>query len=80
MFLLWKGLNPAAQADLNQRDYSAKSLPERLGPTGVDAGEQIAADRATLVDAWIPGVELFARKIHSQRHRGFFGEFARQEY
>jgi len=79
MFLLWKGLNSAAQAALNQRDYSAKSLPERLGTTGVEAGELIAADRATLAEAWIPGVELFARKIYPQRHRGFFGEFARQE-
>lgn len=76
---LWKGLNPAAQAALSQRDYSAKSLPERLASTGVEAGELIAADRGSLADAWIPGVELFARKIYPQRHRGFFGEFARQD-
>jgi dTDP-4-dehydrorhamnose 3,5-epimerase-like enzyme len=30
-------------------------------------------------EPWIPGVELFARKIHPQRHRGFFGEFARRD-
>src|SRR5688572_22889308 len=76
---LWKGLNPAARAALNQRDYSAKSLPERLATTGVEAGELIAADRGALADAWIPGVELFARKIYPQRHRGYFGEFARQD-
>ncbi len=76
---LWKGLNPSARAALGQRDYSAKSLPERLATTGVEAGELIAADRALLADAWIPGVELFARKIYPQRHRGFFGEFAREE-
>ncbi|PYJ30838.1 MAG: hypothetical protein DMF24_01020 [Verrucomicrobia bacterium] len=30
-------------------------------------------------DAWIPGVEVFARTIHTQRHRGFFGEFVRRD-
>jgi dTDP-4-dehydrorhamnose 3,5-epimerase-like enzyme len=75
---LWNALKPAARAALSQRDYSAKSLPERLGTTGVDAGQLIAAGAAQLADAWIPGVELFARNIYPQRHRGFFGEFARQ--
>ena len=28
-------------------------------------------------DPWIPGLEIFLRKIHAQRHRGFFGEFVR---
>jgi dTDP-4-dehydrorhamnose 3,5-epimerase-like enzyme len=27
----------------------------------------------------IPGVEIFERKIHHQRHRGVFGEFARRD-
>ncbi|MHA3771040.1 hypothetical protein ACXR0O_05815 [Verrucomicrobiota bacterium sgz303538] len=76
---LWKGLTPAARAALGQRDYSAKSLPERLGTSGVEVGELIAADRAALAEAWIPGVEFLARKIYPQRHRGFFGEFAREE-
>ena len=30
-------------------------------------------------DPWIPGVEIFARKIHAQRHRGCFGEFVRRD-
>jgi dTDP-4-dehydrorhamnose 3,5-epimerase-like enzyme len=30
-------------------------------------------------EAWIPGVEIFARTIHPQRHRGAFGEFARRD-
>ena len=30
-------------------------------------------------DPWIPGVEIFARKIHPQRHRGCFGEFVRRD-
>jgi dTDP-4-dehydrorhamnose 3,5-epimerase-like enzyme len=78
MSSLWKALKPAAQAALTQRDYSASSLPERLATTGVEAGELAAAGAAQLADAWIPGVEIFHRKIYAQRHRGFFGEFARQ--
>ncbi len=73
----WHALRPEAQATLSQRDYSARSLAERLGTTGVEAGE-IAGRAAELATAWIPGVEVFARKIYAQRHRGFFGEFARQ--
>ncbi len=30
-------------------------------------------------EPWIPGVEVFARKVHAQRHRGFFGEFVRRD-
>ena len=73
----WHGLNPDAQRALTQRDYSAASLAERLGTSGVEAGE-VLGKRAELGDAWIPGVEIFGRKIYPQRHRGFFGEFARQ--
>lgn len=73
----WHSLNPEAQAALTQRDYSAKSLAERLGTSGVEAGE-IAGKAAELSSVWIPGVEIFSRRIFPQRHRGFFGEFARQ--
>ena len=76
---LWNALKPDARAQLTQRDYSSKSLAERLATTGVEAGELIAADRAKLSDAWIPGVEVFGRRIYPQRHRGYFGEFARQD-
>jgi dTDP-4-dehydrorhamnose 3,5-epimerase-like enzyme len=74
----WHSLKPAAQSALTQRDYSAKSLAERLATSGVEAGE-LVAKRAELDAAWIPGVEIFGRRIFPQRHRGFFGEFARQE-
>jgi hypothetical protein len=30
-------------------------------------------------EAWIPGVEIFSRTIHHQRHRGIFGEFIRRD-
>jgi len=79
MSQLWNALTPAAQAQLSQRDYTSKLLAELLATTGVEAGELVAAGAAGLPDAWIPGVEIFGRKIYPQRHRGFFGEFARQE-
>jgi dTDP-4-dehydrorhamnose 3,5-epimerase-like enzyme len=74
----WNALNPAAQAALTQRDYSARSLAERLATVGVEVGE-IAGKNSELKDAWIPGVEVFHRRIYPQRHRGFFGEFARRD-
>lgn len=78
---LWQGLNAEARAALTQRDYSAASLAARLATSGVEAGELASADRtkADLAAAWIPGVEVFARKVFAQRHRGVFGEFARQD-
>lgn len=75
---LWSALNPEARAQLGQRDYSQKSLAQRLSSSGVEAGELIA-NRESLTEAWIPGVELFARRIYPQRHRGFFAEFARMD-
>jgi dTDP-4-dehydrorhamnose 3,5-epimerase-like enzyme len=76
MNLLWQGLREGAQALLGQRNYTVQSLAERLKTTGVEAGELVGVDRAAL--EWIPGVEIFARRIYPQRHRGFFGEFARR--
>ena len=32
-----------------------------------------------IAQAWIPGVEIFARTIYPQRHRGLFGELARRD-
>jgi dTDP-4-dehydrorhamnose 3,5-epimerase-like enzyme len=76
MNLLWHGLRESAQAQLGQRNYSVQSLAERLKTVGVEAGELVGVDRAGL--EWIPGVEIFSRKVYPQRHRGFFGEFARR--
>ena len=75
----WKCLKPEAHALLTQRDYAANSLAERLATSGVEIGELITTGRAKLMDAWIPGVEFFGRRIFPQRHRGFFGELARQD-
>jgi dTDP-4-dehydrorhamnose 3,5-epimerase-like enzyme len=77
---LWQGLSPEARAGLRTRDYTAGSLSQMLAENGVEAGRLADADAAEteLVGAWIPGVEIFRRTIYPQRHRGFFGEFARQ--
>src|SRR5213080_382106 len=77
---LWHGLRDDARAKLNQRNYAQLSFPERLATTGVLAGELLAADRTKpeIARMWIPGVEFLGRRIFPQRHRGFFGEFARQ--
>lgn len=74
----WAGLNPDARARLETRDYSSGDLALRLGGTGVNASEAING-KAALVEAaaWIPGVELFSRRVYQQKGRGYFGELTR---
>ncbi|HEY1771431.1 MAG TPA: hypothetical protein VGG02_14360 [Chthoniobacterales bacterium] len=78
---LWCGLTNEARAALSVRDYDARTLAEQIAEAGVDAGKLAAADRQQpeIVRAWIPGVEVFARAIYPQRHRGSFGEFVRRD-
>jgi dTDP-4-dehydrorhamnose 3,5-epimerase-like enzyme len=78
---LWHGLASEAQAALTQRDYSVRDLAQQIAEVGVDAGKVAAVDRAQpeIVKIWIPGVEVFSRTIHPQRHRGAFGEFVRRD-
>jgi len=78
---LWRGLSAEARANLAGRDYSVSSFARQLAESGMEAGKLAAADRtaADVREAWIPGVEVFARAIYPQRHRGSFGEFARRE-
>src|SRR5205809_2920485 len=78
---LWQGIDPAAQDALTPRDYRTASFAQELAQRGVDAGELVAADKNQrgIKEAWIPGAEIFARKIHPQRHRGCFGEFVRRD-
>lgn len=78
---LWQGIDPSAQDALSARDYRTASFAEELAQRGVEAGELAAADRnqPETNEAWIPGVEIFPRKIYAQRHRGFFGEFVRRD-
>jgi dTDP-4-dehydrorhamnose 3,5-epimerase-like enzyme len=78
---LWQGIEPGAQHALKARDYRTASFAEELSRRGVDAGELVTADRDQweLKEGWIPGVEVFSRTIHPQRHRGCFGEFVRRD-
>jgi dTDP-4-dehydrorhamnose 3,5-epimerase-like enzyme len=78
---LWQGLTAKAQNALGVRDYAPQSFAERLADSGIEAGKLATADRtaAEVREAWIPGVEIFSRTIHHQRHRGVFGEFIRRD-
>jgi len=78
---LWQGIDPSASGALTARDYRSASFAQEISQRGVDAGELLAADRTQrrIKEASIPGVEVFARKVHPQRHRGFFGEFVRRD-
>jgi dTDP-4-dehydrorhamnose 3,5-epimerase-like enzyme len=76
----WNGLTRAARAALVHRDYKQAPLAERVAAFGIDAGELLGLDRGKpeMGEVWIPGVEIFSRKIYGQPHRGIFGEFVRQ--
>lgn len=78
---LWTGLNKSGRKALSGRDYKEGSFAQRLAGAGVDAGELALADprKAEINKVWIPGVEIFPRRIHAQRQRGSFGELARKE-
>jgi dTDP-4-dehydrorhamnose 3,5-epimerase-like enzyme len=78
---LWQGIEPDARNLLGSRDYRAGPFTEELSKRGVEGAELAAADRTKreISEAWIPGVEIFARKIYPQRYRGFFGEFVRRD-
>ena len=78
---LWQDVEANRRSSLRPRDYRTTSFAQELSQRGVDAGELVTADRnqREVKKAWIPGVEIFPRKIHAQRHRGFFGEFLRRD-
>ncbi|MEP6822703.1 MAG: hypothetical protein ABI946_10185 [Chthoniobacterales bacterium] len=78
---LWAGLSSGARKALVTRDYSHSEVADRLAKDGIEAGQLLAADgtSADLREVWIPGVEVFSRTVHPQRHRGAFGEFARRD-
>jgi len=76
---LWQGIDRGARASLNTRDYRTPSFTQELSQGGAEAGELAAANRSQreIKDVWIPGVEIFARKVYPQRYRGLFSEFVR---
>jgi dTDP-4-dehydrorhamnose 3,5-epimerase-like enzyme len=78
---LWRGLTAEAQKALVMRDYAPQSFADRLAGPGIEAGKLASVDgiSAGNREVWIPGVEIFPRQIHHQRHRGVFGEFVRRE-
>jgi dTDP-4-dehydrorhamnose 3,5-epimerase-like enzyme len=78
---LWQGLTADAQKALVMRDYAAQSFADRLAVAGIEAGKLASLDQTTAEnrEVWIPGVEIFPRSIHFQRHRGVFGEFIRRD-
>jgi dTDP-4-dehydrorhamnose 3,5-epimerase-like enzyme len=77
----WQGLTGEARAALAMRDYAPQTFSQQLSGAGIDAGKLASADRnsAEVLEAWIPGVEIFPRTIYPQRHRGSFGEFVRRD-
>ena len=78
---LWQGIDPAVQNALTARDYRTASFAQELAQRGLDAGVLVSANKnqSEIKEAWIPGVEIFARKVYPQRHRGCFGEFVRRD-
>ena len=72
----WKGLKASARELLETRDYSKDTVARRLATSGVGVGEAIQA-RADLTEEWIPGVEIFPRRVFQQKGRGYFSELTR---
>ena len=72
----WSGLKIGARSLLETRDYSKADLARRLGTCGVNAAEAIDG-RESLGEAWIPGVEIFPRRVFQQKGRGYFAELTR---
>src|SRR5712692_8147003 len=76
---LWVGLDERARKGLTPRNYKSGTLGQRIAESGVDAGElTVSRSKTELKKVWIPGAEIFSRETHPQRHRGSFGELARQ--
>jgi len=78
---IWQGIDADARNALSTRNYRTASFAQELSERGADASELATADRnkREIKEAWIPGVEIFPRKIHPQRYRGSFGEFVRRD-
>ncbi|MDP3851548.1 MAG: hypothetical protein Q8Q59_13655 [Luteolibacter sp.] len=73
---LWKSLKTSARQRLETRDYSKDAPARRLATSGVGVSEAISG-RDELADVWIPGVEIFPRRVFQQKGRGYFSELAR---
>lgn len=74
--IIWHGLRSSARARIESRDYSKDSLDRRLSSCGVSVDELIEG-RPAMIHAWIPGVEIFERRVFQQKGRGYFSELTR---
>ncbi|MGJ8677703.1 MAG: hypothetical protein ACSHX0_09315 [Akkermansiaceae bacterium] len=72
----WKGIRPEARTHLETRSYARAPLAEAMATTGVQVSELIT-EREALSESWIPGVELFSRRVFQQKGRGYFSELTR---
>lgn len=72
----WQGLRAEARTVIETRNYTQATLAERVAGAGVGGGELAALEPRP--DWWIPGVEVFPRRVFPQRQRGHFAEFARE--
>lgn len=71
-------MRPNARAALAQRDYTCLPVPQKIAGPGVEVSQAIAHEKEIrAADAWIPGVEIFPRKVFPQMHRGCFSELGR---
>ena len=61
---------------METRNYTQNDLHARVTGSGVGGGELAALESKP--DWWIPGVEVFSRRVFQQRQRGHFAEFARE--
>ncbi len=72
----WQGVTADARQRLETRDYTLDTLCKRLASSGVSVSEAIEG-RQELEAAWIPGVEIFPRRVFQQEGRGYFAELTR---
>lgn len=72
----WRGLRPQAREALAGRDYGTGGIAEQISTSGVDAA-CLVENRDSLSEVWIPGVEVFKRRVFHQKGRGYFAELAR---
>lgn len=72
----WRGLRAEARSELESRDYRSGTIKERIASSGVDASA-LMEGRSELDDVWIPGVEIFKRRVFHQKGRGYFSELTR---
>lgn len=72
----WRGLKAAARERLEARDYSKDMLVRRIATGGADVSELLDS-REELADVWIPGAEIFPRRVFQQKDRGCFAELTR---